>query len=107
MSTYRLDIQLPADIQDLRLHSKLEIDGRLVRIVDPDEAGGRSDDRAAAVLIIVGDHVDAELVTVISWPRSTSIRISKLPGHSWLERTLENEMWRVAYFLHLSQLKYM
>ena len=102
MSTYRLDIQLPADIQDLRLHSKLEIDGRLVRIVDPDEAGGRSDDRPAAVLIIVGDHVDAELVSVIRGTWTAPVRISELPGHAWLERTLENEMWRVAHFLHLS-----
>ena len=86
MSTYRLDIQLPADIQDLRLHSKLEVDGRFVRVVNADEAGGRSNDGAAAVLIIVGDHVDAELVSVVHRPGSTSIRISKLPGHAWLRR---------------------
>ena len=105
--TYRLDIQLPADVQYLRLHSKLEVGGGLVRVVDADKAGGRPNDRAAAVLIVVGDHVDAELVGLISGTLTVPIRISELPGHAWLVRILKNEItyaaWHISYNCQIFQ----
>ena len=58
--------------------------------MNTDEAGGRTNYRAAAVLIVVGDDVDAEQVSVIRGTWTAPVRISELPCHAWLERTLEN-----------------
>ena len=75
--------------------------------MNADEAGWRSVDRPAAVLIVVGDHVDAELVSVTRGTWTAPVRISELPGHAWLERTLENEItcgaWHISYICHILQ----
>ena len=65
VSAYRFNVQLPAHVEDLGLHPKLEVDGRFVGVVDADEPGGCADDRSAAVLVVVRDDVDSELVIVI------------------------------------------
>ena len=53
--------------------------------MDADESGGHANTRTAAVIIVVGDHVDTELVIVIRRSRVAPVRVPELPGHSGLK----------------------